>query len=82
MTKTLFLEWLMGFNNHLRVCGKDVFLLIENCSAHGKDDIEELHLANKCVFLLPSITKSILHPCDAWIIAVVKSRYRRLQISR
>lgn len=83
MTKILFNEWLERFNTHVRLRGRTVVLLLDNCSAHGKDhEVAALNLSNTRVIFLPPNTTSLIQPCDAGIIAAVKCRYRRLQIAR
>lgn len=59
--------------------GRNIFLLMDNCSAHStKETLPELEHIE--VVFLPPNTASKLQPLDASIIAAMKRRYRNLQM--
>ena len=76
MTRDIFNDWIIKFNNRIRLNenNRKVLLLVDNCSGHL---IEKRHFSNVRKELLPPNTTSELQPCDAGIIASLKSHYRR-----
>eukprot|EP00171_Calliarthron_tuberculosum_P003120 IDg3120t1 len=82
MTSVLFYGWLERFDNFIgQTPGRKVALLLDNCSAHGKPGTLPV-LNNVEIIFLPPNTTSKVQPMDAGVIACVKMRYRRFQISR
>ncbi|OAE35393.1 hypothetical protein AXG93_2587s1080 [Marchantia polymorpha subsp. ruderalis] len=78
MTQGVFRLWLLAFDRRME--GRNVILLMDNCSAHiRKEDLENhnIHLKNTQLFYLPPNTTSKLQPCDAGIIRTFKAYYRR-----
>ena len=82
MTRNLFFEWLIEFESYIGwTPGRRVALLIDNASCHGR--IENLpSLRNVEVLFLPKRTTFLVQPLDAGIIACIKRRYRRRQLTR
>lgn len=82
MTKELFFAWLKRFDEYVaRKPGRKILLLLDNCSAHGKEE-DMPPLQNIRVIFLPPNTTSKIQPLDAGIIAWVKRRYRRRLLFR
>lgn len=73
MTSLLFLEWLKWFDNRL---DRNVLLILDNCTAHGKKD-HLPPLRHTTVMYLPPNSTSKIQPCDAGIIRNFKGYYRR-----
>ncbi len=73
MTTEMFTKWLQGWDRELRLRGKKIALLLDNCSSHPKD----LKLDNIKLFFLPPNTTSIMQPLDQGIIKVWKGFYRK-----
>lgn len=82
MNSSLFFEWLRYVDDTIgKTAGRNILLLMDNCSAHGT--IETLPQFNHVeVAFLPPNTTSKLQPLDAGIIAAMKVRYRRRQMER
>lgn len=82
MDSVLFFEWLNRFNNYIcQKPGRNVLLLLDNCSAHGtKRTIPTL--SNVRIQYLPPNTTSQYQPMTAGITRSFKIRYRRLQYER
>jgi hypothetical protein len=72
MTSQLFREWLDKVNSQMRTKKRKILMFIDNCAAHPPVTLSHV----KLVFLPPNTT-SRLQPCDAGIIAAVKSQYRK-----
>ncbi|KAL6532969.1 hypothetical protein OROMI_027081 [Orobanche minor] len=73
MTSLFFVEWLKWFDSRL---DRNVLLLLDNCTAHGKKEhLPPLHLTN--VMFLPPNSTSKIQPCDAGIIRNFKGYYRQ-----
>lgn len=72
MTKVIFNEWLLKWDNALMREKRKIYLLIDNCSCHS------LELDPKCIKLLflPTNTTSILQPLNQGIIHAFKLGYR------
>lgn len=76
MNTNLFFEWLRRLDRYIGMeSGRKILLLIDNCSAHGKEETMP-HLDNVRVLFLPPNTTSKVQPLDAGIIAWVKNKYR------
>lgn len=78
MTRTLFKEWLEEFDADMRKQGRNVLILLDNCTAHHVD----VDLTNVEVLFLPPNTTSGLQPMDMGVIANFKVFYRRRVIDR
>ena len=72
MTIPIFTEWLQSLNNKMKLKGRSILLLIDNCPAHPS-----IQLSNVKVVFLPANTTSKLQPCDAGIIETMKRGYRK-----
>ena len=80
MTSCLFFEWLLYFEKEIgKQEGRNVLLLMDNCSAHGSKETLPI-LKHVEIEFLPPNTTSKLQPLDAGIIAEMKVLYRRHQI--
>lgn len=77
MTAGLFNEWLQWFS--VRMTGRKVLLLMDNCPAHTAGTLD---IANTEVKFLPPNTTSKLQPLDGGIIRTLKAHYRRRQALR
>lgn len=81
MTGSLFNDWLVRFDRHFKMQGRQVPLLIDNCSGKcSKETLPEL-TNSEILFLPPNIT-SKLQPCDAGIIDAMKVSYRSFQLEK
>ena len=72
MTSSLFTDWVNSINNQMKLKGRKILLLVDNCPAHP-----EMTLSNVKIVFLPPNTTSKLQPCDAGIIENLKRGYRR-----
>ena len=63
MTGDLFTEWLQNWNRELKLAGKNILLLVDNCSAHPA-----LKLSNISLEFLPPNTTSLIQPMDMGVI--------------
>ena len=72
MTAKLFEEWLKPFDDLMK--GRDVLLLLDNCSAHWNNGLQ---LKNTVLKFLPPNSTSRLQPLDAVIIHALKAHYRK-----
>lgn len=82
MTTPLFFGWLVRFDNFIgQTEGRKVLLLIDNCSAHGKDGTLPPLRHVRVEFLPPNATSKV-QPLDAGIIAWVKGKYKRRLLFR
>ena len=72
MTTILFQEWLERLNSAMKLQRREILMFVDNCSAHPATELSNI----KLVFLPPNTT-SRLQPCDAGIIANVKSLHRK-----
>ena len=78
MTPDVFKLWLKAFDMRMR--GRKVVLLLDNCSAHITIEglVEHnISLKNTTLLYLPPNTTSKIQPCDAGIIRDFKSYYHR-----
>lgn len=72
MTSQIFTEYLRTWDRALRLQGRSVLLLVDNCSAHPKvDGLVAIRLE-----FLPPNTTATLQPCDQGIIRNLKVYYR------
>lgn len=76
MTGDIFRAWLKQWDSSLRTKGREIALLLDNCSAHPKDVSNELTNIN--LFFMPPNTTSLLQPLDMGIIKNWKGYYRQL----
>lgn len=80
MNGGLFSEWLHSVDRVIgKTPGRNILLLMDNCSAHGSEHTLPA-LQNVKVSFLPPNTTSRLQPLDAGIIAALKMRYRKKQM--
>ncbi|GFS15127.1 tigger transposable element-derived protein [Elysia marginata] len=71
MTGFLFKEWLYEWDNKLKIQGRRVLLLVDNCTAHPAiDDLQMITLK-----FLPPNTTSLLQPMDMGVIKNFKGHY-------
>uniref|UniRef100_A0A147BNC8 Putative tigger transposable element-derived n=1 Tax=Ixodes ricinus TaxID=34613 RepID=A0A147BNC8_IXORI len=73
MTRIIFEEWLIEFNNAIESQNRKVILLLDNCSAHNVSP----KLTSVELMFLPPNTTAGLQPMDAGVIANFKMLYRR-----
>lgn len=71
MTSAIFEEWLQTWNKIMRLSGRSILLLVDNCSAHPKVNLSNIRLE-----FLPPNTTSIIQPMDQGIIRNLKGFYR------
>jgi hypothetical protein len=71
MTAAIFEEWLRVWDKILRLSGRSILLLVDNCSAHPKLDLSNIRLE-----FLPPNTTSIIQPLDQGVIRNLKLHYR------
>lgn len=83
MTKTILMNWLKDWNEELKEQNRQVVLIMDNASSHGKIDDEGFeHFKNiRIVFLPPNLT-SLIQPLDSGIIALFKHKYRTRMVDR
>ena len=72
MTAKLFEEWLNAFDDLTE--GRNVLLLLDNCSAHRNNGLQ---LENTVLKFFPPNSTSRLQPLDAGIIHALKAHYRK-----
>ena len=72
MTSKIFTEYLRNWDRSLRLQGRSILLLVDNCSAHPKVD----GLAAIRLEFLPPNTTAAIQPCDQGIIRNLKCHYR------
>lgn len=83
ITCHLFFDWLQRFDAYVGTTpGRNVVLLLSNCSAHGA--VQTLpELRHVTVFYLPlDDPRSQLQPCNSDVIALMKAQYRVFQLER
>ncbi|XP_065866608.1 CENP-B homolog protein 2-like [Euphorbia lathyris] len=73
MTFLIFNEWLQWFDNRM---DRNVLLILDNCTAHGKKE-NFPPLRHTTVMFLPPNCTSKIQPCDAGIIRNFKGYYRQ-----
>ena len=72
MTSAIWNGWIKDFDRKMRLSGRKVLLVIDNCPAHPTVS----GLSNVEVVYLPPSTTSKTQPCDQGIIQALKRRYR------
>ena len=76
MTRTLLFAWLQRFDRYIsRTPGRKVILFVDNCSAHGSEEVLP-ELQHVDVRFLPPNTTSRLQPLDSGVIATFKAKFR------
>ena len=80
MTGEIFTSWLRDFDRDMKKAGRNIALILDNCSAHPKEAASELK--NIRIFFLPPNTTSICQPCDMGIIRNLKAMYRKRVVAR
>ena len=72
MTMDLFFKWLLRFDSYInKTAGRNVLLLLDNFSGHGRpENLPDLSCVQ--VELIPPNTTSKLQPMDASIIKCLK----------
>lgn len=76
MMKELFFGWLERPDSYIRrTVGRQIFLLVDNCFARGKEE-KFPPLQNVCVEFLPPTTTRKMQPLDAGMIVWVKAKYK------
>lgn len=79
MTRQIFSEWLKAFNEDVKRQGRQICLLLDNCSAHH---IEDLQLSNIELQYFPANCTSLIQPLDKGVINSFKCCYRRRIIQK
>uniref|UniRef100_A0A1E1XKZ6 Putative tick transposon n=1 Tax=Amblyomma sculptum TaxID=1581419 RepID=A0A1E1XKZ6_AMBSC len=79
MTRQIFSEWLKEFNQDVKRQGRQVCLLLDNCSAHH---VEGLQLSNIELHYFPANCTSLIQPLDKGVINSFKCCYRRRLIQK
>lgn len=80
MTSRLWHEYLRSWNEELKLQGRKICLIVDNCSAHPKDCIGKYEMI-EIIFLPPNVT-SLIQPMDAGIISVLKHLFRTGLVAR
>lgn len=78
MTSALFREFVLMFNEKMRLARRHAALVIDNCPAHPKMET----LSNAIIFHLPPNTTSHSQPLDAGVIHNLKTLFRRRLIRK
>lgn len=73
MTRELFTQWLLQFDNTMTKKQKKVLLIVDNCSAH----MVNVRSSNVQLEFLPPSCTSLLQPLDQGIIRCVKAEFRK-----
>lgn len=76
MTTSLFKEWLLKFDHQMREAGREVLLLVDNCSTHK---VPEGITNSKVLFLPPNCT-SRMQPLDQGIIRSFKAHFTKIKV--
>lgn len=72
MTTALFKEWLEGWNHTLKLQGRKICLLLDNCTAHLL-----IVLSNIEIQFYPPNTTALQQPMDMGVIKNLKGHYRK-----
>lgn len=72
MTGEVWTWWVRSLDAIMRMRGRKILLIIDNCPAHPKVD----NLSNMEIAYLPANTTSHTQPCDQGIIQALKHKYR------
>lgn len=78
MTSILFSEFLSDWDRENRRRGRNICLIIDNCTAHSTN----IHLTNIKLVFLPANTTALIQPLDQGIIRATKAHYRRVFLQR
>lgn len=82
MTCALFFDRLKRLYSYTgKTVGRKASLFVNKCSAHGTNDSLPILDIVEVIYLPPN-TKSKLQPLDAGMTALMKLRYRRVQMER
>ena len=77
MTSDIFKSFLLELDTKMRIQGRKILLLLDNCLAHTLA-VKQIQLMNITIhFISPNLT-SVLQPCDLGIIRAFKAHYKRL----
>lgn len=76
MTSDIFQEYINWLNNKMKIQGRKILLLLDNCPAHPP-----LAVSNVKLLFLPKNTTAKLQPLDQGIIAWLKQRYKKLLLT-
>ena len=77
MTGALFEEWIRKLNRRMRLEGRHIALLVDNCPTHPF-----IEMSNVELIFLPPNTTSVTQPMDAGIINTLKFHYRFILANR
>ncbi|CAL1539922.1 unnamed protein product [Lymnaea stagnalis] len=72
MTTTIFTSWLQKLNDRMRAEGRDILLLLDNCTAHPHMELSNINLQ-----YLPPNPTSKLHPLESGVITTFKALYKK-----
>lgn len=78
MTRELFTEWLLSVDKKMKKEGRNILMIVDNCSAH----IVNVRLTNVRLEYLPPNCTSVLQPLDQGIIRSVKAHFRKRLVQR
>lgn len=83
MTKSILMSWLKDWNDELKQQNRQIVLVMDNASSHGKIDDEGLEQFKniRIVYLPPNLT-SLIQPLDSGIISLFKHKYRTRMVDR
>ena len=77
MTRALFEDWIKKLDGRMRLEGRHIALLVDNCPAHPF-----IGMSNVELIFLPPNTTSVTQPIDASIIENLKFHYRFILANR
>lgn len=77
MTGAIFEDWCRKLDRRMRLEGRKIALLVDNCPAHPTLELQNIEL----VFLPPNTT-SVTQPMDAGVIRSLKYHYRYILASK
>lgn len=80
MTRVIFTDWLVSFDNEMKRQDRSVCLLLDNCSAHRLDG--SVKLTNVELKFFPPNCTSLIQPLDQGVINSVKYAYRSRLLQR
>ena len=82
MTSDIFTDWLLEFGDYIsQFRERRVALVIDNASCHKKCT-EQTKFRNIEIVYLPPNTTSLTQPMDAGVIASMRRRFKRKQVSQ
>lgn len=79
MSRAIFSDWLKAFNEDIKRQGRQICLLLDNCSAHH---VEGIQLSNVELQYFPANCTSLIQPLDKGVINSFKCCYRRRLIRK